>query len=360
MDSGTTDNRVDRLEYGFTMAKATVLQAFDKNKEDDVEDKPTETTAVVVRDEIPAPVALADVEKRVEYVEQFCNSILKENTDYGVIPGTDKKKKSLLKPGAEKLAFAFHLTPTFTIIESDNDPERDWEYLATAWVDNKKVEVTRRTKGWYRYVVRCDLVFRGTGQVAANFTGACDSNERGREPAPENTIIQMAEKRAMVGAVRIATFTSGRFTQDVEDYQGNQGVQPKGDKPTSGDGEKPQDGGPITMETKYDGICRYCGEKHIKAGDTVHFYPDAGKGQKIGDPACQEKLVAEAETESAGDDKDPRDDDLKYQAALADKIPEAETAAGVDVKSQRSKRGGMDLAKWSTKQLEAYLEVLSK
>ena len=57
--------------------------------------------------------------------------------------------------------------------------------------------------------------------------GSCDSTERGREVAPANTILKMAQKRAHVGTTLNATFTSDRFTADVEDYRGNQSVKSK-------------------------------------------------------------------------------------------------------------------------------------
>jgi len=52
--------------------------------------------------------SLAEAQRRYVQVHEFVESIMTEGSDYGMIPGTEKK--TLLKPGAEKLTSFFGLT----------------------------------------------------------------------------------------------------------------------------------------------------------------------------------------------------------------------------------------------------------
>ncbi|MGH2545017.1 MAG: hypothetical protein ACRDIB_19665, partial [Ardenticatenaceae bacterium] len=78
-------------------------------------------------DEFSAPHSAAlmpvmdheSVRERYNAVVTFAQSAMKENIDYGLIPGTGKR--TLLKPGAEKLTTLFGLSPTFEVIEKAED-----------------------------------------------------------------------------------------------------------------------------------------------------------------------------------------------------------------------------------------------
>ncbi len=198
-------------------------------------------------------ISMDDLRSQVRQLEEFKRDIMVDGVDYGVIPGTPKP--TLLKPGAEKLSMVFGLAPTF---ESANTIE-DWE------------------RGFFHYDERCVLTSKRSGQVAASANGSANSKEpryrwrkseracpmcgkaaiikgkqeygggwicfdkkggckakfRDDDPAittqavgnienPEpyelvNTIKKMAQKRALVAAVLIATGGSGIWTQDIED-----------------------------------------------------------------------------------------------------------------------------------------------
>lgn len=202
-------------------------------------------------------VSLDELRLQLRELEEFKRAIMVENVDYGTIPGTPKP--TLLKPGAEKLALAFGLAPTFV---SANRVE-DWE------------------RGFFHYEERCNLVNKRTGEIIGCASGSANSKEpryrwRDAKPAclncgrdlrrsrnrdgepgepgwycwtktggcgatfpaaqitgpigrvenPEpyeltNTILKMAQKRALVAAVLIATGGSGIWTQDVEDLPGD-------------------------------------------------------------------------------------------------------------------------------------------
>lgn len=168
----------------------------------------------------------------------FIRGCMIHSVDYGRIPGVDKNV--LFKPGAEKLAEIYGLAPTFEIEKAIEDWEAPLFY----------------------YRVRCRIVRKREGMLIAECVGSCNSREtkyagrwakeaqvpahldiarlkkrefvakngadRGqtivqyRVPNEEifdqvNTLIKMAQKRAMVGAVIIATRSGGVFTQDAED-----------------------------------------------------------------------------------------------------------------------------------------------
>ena len=176
---------------------------------------------------------------RRQAVIDYTRALMVSGVDYGKIPGTGDKP-TLLKPGAEKLASLFGLSPRFEIIER----EMDW---------------TGQQHGgepFFYMQYRCTLT-RGD-LVAGQGVGSCNSWEkkyRWRNVYPEkataedkehgrletrtgkngkpynvyvvkngdpadvvNTIDKMAQKRALVAAVLIAVNASELFTQDVEDY----------------------------------------------------------------------------------------------------------------------------------------------
>lgn len=77
---------------------------------------------------------------------QFTKEILKENLDFGIIPGT--AKPSLYKPGAEKLRFVYGLGAEFECIDKTTDlsiPYVDYTYKCT--IRNKNGQVLAQCEG---------------------------------------------------------------------------------------------------------------------------------------------------------------------------------------------------------------------
>lgn len=136
--------------------------------------------------------------------------LLVETRDYGMIPGV--KKPSLFQPGAERINLAFGVVARYRIVEKEIDHDRENQY-----------ETRGRTAvsfGLYRYVVECELVLRDSNEVVGTGLASCSSLESKYVSRPrdsENTVLQMAEKRAFVRATRTAYGLSDEFTQDVED-----------------------------------------------------------------------------------------------------------------------------------------------
>jgi hypothetical protein len=175
--------------------------------------QPVETTGMVA-------VATSCIVQQVVAIQSVMNSVMKDGTHYGTIPNCGDKP-TLLKPGAEKLCMMFRLAPSYKIDRADFD-------------------------GAHReYEVVCTLTSMETGQVISQGVGSCSTmeskyryrkdwdhkvgNKPGRMENPDiadtyNTVMKMAKKRAMVDATLSATAASDIFTQDIEDFKGENGL----------------------------------------------------------------------------------------------------------------------------------------
>lgn len=167
------------------------------------------------------PVTRADFEAlgaQRQLLLEFVAKQLRKDVDYGVIPGTPKS--SLFKPGAEKLARLFGLGARFTLIDKTLDGDRNFAL--------------------FNY--KCEVFHLKSGSVIAECEGTCNSqekkykerttyiwNDKAQKKLPEkeatpvydilNTLQKMAQKRAYVGAVILATGASDFFTQDIDDVE---------------------------------------------------------------------------------------------------------------------------------------------
>lgn len=203
---------------------------------------------------MPVMDIAAAIDRRKMMV-QFVSQLMVEDTDFGTVPGTTKA--TLLKPGAEKLTTFFGLTTRFILVKE-----------AENWGENG-------SEPFFYYLYKCEL-YRG-GQLVGEGDGSCNSHEskyryrkqartcpncgqesiiKGKaeygggwvcwarkdgcgakfvdgDPAIEdqqvgrvlnedvadqaNTILKMAQKRALIAAVLVTVNASEFFTQDLED-----------------------------------------------------------------------------------------------------------------------------------------------
>jgi hypothetical protein len=210
---------------------------------------------------------LAELDER----NRFHKEILREGVHYGKIPGTDKP--TLLKPGAEQLLNGYGLgcktgneePPTKDYTGVNHGGETFIEYVRYAMVyrqtgptENDRVVIAQlaglcnswESKYRYRFAqLRCPecnqetvlqsrpregeddskpqpfFCWRKRGGCGANFR-ADDQRILGQHPGKvpnenvaelANTILKMADKRAVIAATLVATGCSDIFTQDVED-----------------------------------------------------------------------------------------------------------------------------------------------
>lgn len=147
-----------------------------------------------------------------EEMTQIIREALKEGTDYGRIPNTNKP--TLYKAGAERINLAFGTHPEYELIEKEINHDRENKYF-----DKYKKENT--SFGLYRYVYKCRIV-KADGRVIGEGEGVCSTLEAkyiSRPRDAENTACKMAQKRAFLAATLHSFGLSDRFTQDLEDME---------------------------------------------------------------------------------------------------------------------------------------------
>ena len=196
--------------------------------------------------------------ERYHALNEFVGRLMRKDTDFGQIPGTDKL--TLLKPGAEKLTTFFGLSTRFQLIERvedwsgrdhNNEPFFYYLYRCQLFRGDQLVAESdgscnsRETKYRYREAQRqcpdCKVaaIIKGKEEFGGGFIcfkkkGGCGakyaSNDPaivnqtvGRIPNPDiadqvNTIQKMASKRSLIAATLLAVNASEFFTQDIEDF----------------------------------------------------------------------------------------------------------------------------------------------
>lgn len=162
------------------------------------------------------------LKRHVDTIKLFVKSQLKEGmkADYATIPYTHAK--SLLKPGAEKLMRLFKLGVKQECIFRELDLEMNYA----------------------SFTYRATIYHLGTGVEIAQCEGMANKWEKkykiktnGQDiPVSDimNTLMKMAQKRAMVGAVIQATGASDFFTQDEDEIENQQSKKQNKSVDTSG------------------------------------------------------------------------------------------------------------------------------
>ena len=269
--------------------------------------------------------------RRRQQILEYTNRILEEGKDYGVIPGTGKDgngKLTLLKPGAEKLCTVFGLAPHFDIVTriedwtgKDHGGEMFFYYLVKCKLyrgDRILAEGDGSCNSWesrYRWrnanrdcpqcgqakIIRGKaeygggwLCYKKTGGCGAKYADgdqAIESQPQGKVKNPDmadivNTVLKMAEKRALISAALIATNASDSFTQDVEDahiidaeYEERPTPSPRQEPPskphTNGNAKKPPANGvelhamieQMAADWEKKGYCKKAGEVWVHLAD---------------------------------------------------------------------------------------------
>lgn len=198
------------------------------------------------------PLTAAEVKAQVNLIQDVMRTVMQENQHYGVIPGTGNKK-TLLKPGAEKIMATFRLSA---------DP--DVEDLSTA--DAIRYRIKCRLSSFAGAFVGAGVGECSTDEEKYQWKAAVNSQEfeetpedrrrvkwkKGYQNKPDyqvnqirtspadlaNTVLKMAKKRALVDAVLTATAASDIFSQDYEDMSEDQ--KGEAEKPLVEPQEKPQ------------------------------------------------------------------------------------------------------------------------
>src|SRR5438270_6977750 len=211
-------------------------------------DESAGSLVAVERSRFMPAMSIESAVERYQQVTEFVSRVLRNDVDYGVIPGTEKR--TLLKPGAEKLTTFFGLSTRFHLLERIEDwtgeahgGEPFFYYLYRCRLLRGDVLIaesdascnSRETKYRWREAQRacpaCGqaaiikgreeygagwVCFRKRGGCGAKYTDGdqtIEGQQTGRVFNPDiadqvNTIQKMAQKRSLVAAVLIAVNAS--------------------------------------------------------------------------------------------------------------------------------------------------------
>lgn len=195
---------------------------------------------VIEKNDLPEFMTTIDEAKaRYNLLKKFVKFVMTENSDYGVIPGTDKP--TLLKPGAEKLNNIYGFYSESEIIEKIEDWDKPFfNYIAKAILYNKRTGIkeaegigscnSMESKFRYRWIFESELTQQQKDDKENLKTKVIFSKKKNRSfklfrvlnddlYSQVNTFQKMADKRAFVAATLKATRTSDMFTQDMEDIR---------------------------------------------------------------------------------------------------------------------------------------------
>jgi hypothetical protein len=197
-----------------------------------------------------AEVSVADIVAQRDKVKDVMEAVMEEGVHYGRIPGVDKP--SLWKPGAEVLNVTFRLAPSYDSERTFHDDGHltvvskcRLTHIAGVFLgEGEGLCTSREEKYAYRIAKRvcpacgAEAVIKGKVEFGGGWlcwkkNGGCgekfsDGNQLiedqvvGKVPNEHladswNTVIKMANKRALVAATLNCTAASDIFTQDLED-----------------------------------------------------------------------------------------------------------------------------------------------
>lgn len=163
----------------------------------------TTTQAIIKQDEFLSSALSVDaIVGQQKLVRDIMAKVMKKDQHFGVVPGC--KKPSLWKPGAEVLCVTFRLSPEFT-----SEMTMDGKHMTVRSV--------------------CRLTHIPTGKVFGAGEALCTTREKKYRVRKDqgkivenhdledcwNTVVKMANKRALVAAVLVVTGASEIFTQDM-------------------------------------------------------------------------------------------------------------------------------------------------
>ncbi len=188
----------------------------------------TETAVIERESNLPAPVVTLEAwaRRRAEF-NRFVNEQLREQIDYGRIPGVDRP--TLLKPGAEKILQLYGCAVALEVTRREQDAATGHLSIEVAV---KAVSIASRqavgmgvgscstyeSKYRYRWEWWNAKGAPTGGEWEQTRGGKWRRHVENRDLADQwNTVLKMAKKRAMVDLALTISGASERFTQDVED-----------------------------------------------------------------------------------------------------------------------------------------------
>jgi hypothetical protein len=188
-------------------------------------------------------LAPTQVKARAEWVREVTKAALTEGTDYGIIPGTEKP--TLLKSGAEMLLLAAGLG--FTMTKVDDADAREHKGVTYTCTVRRGDFVVSECDGYAgydesRFFTSAEDAERRERGNAMHYHRAPNPAKYVEYRAPWNTLVKMAQKRALVGATLNATAASGLFIADLEDFEPGGAHEATGGPVDAGDSTTAQRG----------------------------------------------------------------------------------------------------------------------
>jgi hypothetical protein len=296
-----------------------------------------ETRALAVREEME--LSVAEVENQVKKIQQLMKAVMQDGEHYGVIPGMTKK--TLLKPGAEKLCLTFRFDPQY---EAESRYDGDHLTVKSKCVlyhigtgkrlgSGEGMCSTKETKYAYRnQAPKCpdcgkETIIKGKAEFGGGWLcwkkkGGCgkkypddafsdeDFTRVANPDLPDlyNTVLKMADKRALVAAVLNATAASDIFTQDMEEAEEKPATKAIEIKKSPA-GRREQSDIPI-RKVLWDNLCNHCSGNKTNAGAILKeltgksYYADLTDDEAISAQMRFEQEYLHAESREPGEDDD--------------------------------------------------------
>lgn len=170
----------------------------------------------------------ADIRAQVNLMQDVMQEVMRKDTHFGVIPGTNKP--TLYKPGAEKIMSTFRLAADPEVTDLSRDGEIHYRVkvsILSASGTFLGAGIGECSSGEDKYSWRaavCPEEFDETPENRrrvkySKYRGNVEKKKQVRTNPSDvsNTILKMAKKRALIDGVLTVTAASDLFTQDIED-----------------------------------------------------------------------------------------------------------------------------------------------
>ena len=181
-----------------------------------------------------------EVKAQVIRIQQIMESVMKDGEHYGVIPGCGNKK-TLLKPGAEKILSTFGIAVDPMVEDLSGTDEIRYRVKCNltsggAFIGAGIGECSSNEEKYKWKKPTCDQEWEATDESRRRtkwFKGyqgnkPYEVKQIRTEPSDvANTILKMGKKRAMIDGTLTATAASDIFVQDLEDVEVPDSGEPK-------------------------------------------------------------------------------------------------------------------------------------
>jgi hypothetical protein len=250
-------NTEDLADYGedIVLPQDRIMNNQNKTTDAEIVDSGGSGLAIVKPPEnyaVGRALTVQEIVAQVRLIQDVMREVMTEGEHFGVIPGCGTKK-TLLQPGAQKLAMTFRLAPEYAIQETNlSGGHKEYRVVCTLKsVQNggfvgqgvgvcSTMESKYRFKGGARKCPECgkETIIKGKKEYGAGWLcfakkGGCgakwpdgaaaiegQSVDRIEHDNPAdffNTVLKIGKKRAFVDATITATSASDIFNQDYGD-----------------------------------------------------------------------------------------------------------------------------------------------